>query len=89
MKRFLPAGIAILYAIVYLIVLANNIFWSVGDQTDVVRAGLAAAPLGVIVSSTYPGDRSGAFFAVTMCACINTVALYYIVRHFTRGSESN
>lgn len=88
MRRFLPGGTAVLYAIGYLIVLAKNIFWSVGDQTDVVRAGLAAAPLGIIVSFNYPGDRDGAFVAVTTCAGINAVALYYIVRWFTRRVEN-
>ena len=84
MNRFLSAGITALYLIVYSAVLANNIFWSVGDQTDVIRAGVAAVLLGIIVSFTYPGDRDGAFFAVTICACINAIAMYYIVRWFTR-----
>jgi hypothetical protein len=83
-RRRIPLVAAAIYAGIFLAVLIKSIVWSVGDQTDVIRAGIAAFPLGLIVSFAYPGGRNGAFAAVAVCAAINAVVIYFIVRRLVR-----
>jgi hypothetical protein len=83
MRRHIPLGAVIVYAGIFATVLIKNVVWSVGDQTDVIRAGLAAFPLGLIASFAYPGGRNGAFVAVSICAVINALAIYILARRFT------
>ncbi len=84
-RRRVPFVAVTAYAGIFLAVLIKNIVWPVGDQTDVIRAGIAAFPLGLIASFAYPGSRSGAFLAVSVCAAINAVAIYFLARHFCRS----
>ena len=86
-KRQLPILLALAYAAFYVAVLVKNVIYSVGDQTDVIRAGIAAFPLGWILSLKYPGGRNGAFVAVSCCALLNTLAIYYYTRSFVRNSN--
>ena len=62
---------------IYAGVLVENIYWPVGDQTDVIRAGIAAFPIGLLLSFFYPGGRNGAFFVVTLAAVLNAVLIFY------------
>lgn len=84
-RRRIPFVAATVYAGIFLAVLIKNIVWPVGDQTDVIRAGIAAFPLGLIVSFAYPGGRNGAFVTVSACAAINAVAIYFIARYLCRS----
>lgn len=83
MKR-LPLILSGCYLAIFSGVLIKNVYWSVGDQTDVIRPGIAAFPIGLWLSFNYPGDRNGAFVAVSMAAILNAVAIYYLTRRFTR-----
>jgi len=86
----IPIILAIAYLGVYTAVLVNNVYWPVGDQTDVIRAGLAAFPIGLLLSFSYPGEREGAFVAVSLAAVLNAVALFYLSRWAVRRfSNSN
>lgn len=87
MKR-LPITLAIAYLAVFAAVLANNVFWPGGDQTDVIRAGLAAFPVGYILAFSYPGGRTGAFVAVTLAALLNAFVIFYASRRFVRRNSS-
>jgi hypothetical protein len=80
--RRLPAVLAASYALLFAAVLMKNVIWPIGDQTDVIRAGIAAFPLGLIMSLSYPGGRDGAFVAVAICGALNTVILYFAIRWF-------
>jgi hypothetical protein len=86
MRRRLPFIVAGSYAAVYLAVLLKNVIWSVGDQTDVIRTGMAAFPLGLVASLTFPGGRNGAFIAVSVCAAVNVVVLFLLTRWFASHS---
>jgi hypothetical protein len=77
---------AIVYCAIFLSVLIKNVIWPVGDQTDVIHAGIAAFPLGLVVSFAYPGGREGAFVAVSVCAAINAAAIYLLARGWTRSA---
>ncbi len=81
-SRRLPTIAAAIYAVFFAAVLIKNIVWSVGDQTDVIRAGFAAFPLGVIMSFAYPGGRNGAFVAVAFCGAFNTALIYFLIKAF-------
>lgn len=83
MKR-LPLILSVSYLAIFTGVLIKNVYWSVGDQTDVIRTGIAAFPIGLWLSFNYPGDRNGAFVAVSLAAILNTIAIYYLTRHLTR-----
>lgn len=83
MKR-LPLMLSVCYLTIFAGVLIKNVFWSVGDQTDVIRPGIAAFPIGLWLSFNYPGDRNGAFVAVSMAAILNAIVIYYLTRRFTR-----
>jgi hypothetical protein len=87
LKKHLPLLLAIAYAASYVAVLVKNVVFSVGDQTDVIRAGIAAWPLGWVLSYTYPGGRNGAFIAVSCCALLNTLAIFYYIRSLFRNSS--
>jgi hypothetical protein len=87
LKRHLPILLSLAYAAFYVAVLVKNVIYSVGDQTDVIRAGIAALPLGWVLSLTYPGERNGAFVAVSCCALLNTIAIFYFTRSFIRNSN--
>jgi hypothetical protein len=54
--RRIPVVLALTYLAIYAGVLVKNIYWSVGDQTDVIRAGIAAFPIGLLLSFFYPGE---------------------------------
>jgi hypothetical protein len=69
-----------LYFLFFVGVLIKNVIWSVGDQTDVIRAGAAAFPLGLIVSVGYPGGRTGALLAVAICGLINCLLVFFFSR---------
>ncbi len=81
-RRHIPLLVTAAYLLVYATVLVNNTIWSVGDQTDVIRAGIAAFPLGLILSFAYPGGRTGAFVAVSACAAVNAVVIFVFARSF-------
>ena len=83
MKR-LPITLALIYLLIYSGVLMRHVFWSTGDQTDVVKAGLAAFPVGLLLSLFYPGERTGVFVAVTLAAALNAVLIFYISRWLIR-----
>ena len=85
LRRYLPLTAAAIYSWIFLSVLVKNVVWPVGDQTDVIRAGVAAFPLGLIASFAYPGGRNDAFVVVSACAAINAAAIYLIVRRLTRS----
>jgi hypothetical protein len=68
----------------YAAVLIKNLVWSAGDQTDVIRAGFAALPLGLITALTFPGGRREAFVAVSACAAINVACIFLLCRWFAR-----
>ena len=80
--RRLPGVLAASYALLFSAVLIKNVIWPVGDQTDVIRVGIAAFPLGLIMSLAYPGGRDGAFVAVAICGALNAVILYFAVTWF-------
>lgn len=82
-RKFVPAIVTSLYAIFFLVILSKSVFWEAGDQSDVVQAGIAAAPLGMVVSALYQGGRNAAFVAVTVCAGINAFAIYLVARRLT------
>ena len=86
-RNLIPALAVVLYGLVYSAVLMKNVFWSVGDQTDVIRCGIAALPLGYVISFVYPGGRTGAFVAVTLCAALNICILYFGLRHLLRPRQ--
>jgi hypothetical protein len=81
-RRHIPLLVTAAYVLIYATVLIKNTIWSVGDQTDVIRAGIAAFPLGLILSFGYPGGRTGAFVAVSVCAAINAVVIFFLTRSF-------
>lgn len=74
----LPAILTGLYVAFYLGVLIRNVYWSDGDQTDVIRTGIAAFPIGLLLSFAYPGGRTGAFVAVSMAAAGNALLIFWI-----------
>ena len=74
--RRIPIALTTTYLLVYMIVLVRNVVWSVGDQTDVIRAGIAPFPIGLLLSFSYPGDRNGAFVAVSLAAAFNAVIFF-------------
>ena len=76
MKR-IPMVLTIAYLSIYATVLIRNVWWPVGDQTDVIRAGVAAFPVGLLLSFVYPGGRNGAFVAVSLAAVLNATAIFY------------
>jgi len=82
----MPLAAVIGYSAIFLSVLIKNTIWSVGDQTDVIHVGIAAFPLGLLLSFAYPGGRQGAFVAVSVCALINAAAIYLLVRRWTRSA---
>jgi hypothetical protein len=82
LRQRLPMLLAGIYALFFTAVLVKNVIWSVGDQTDVIRVGLAAFPLGLITSFVYPGGREGAFVAVGVCGALNTWVIYLLSRWF-------
>jgi hypothetical protein len=87
LKRHLPILLALAYAAFYVAVLVKNVIYSVGDQTDVIRAGIAALPLGWVLAFTYPGGRNGAFVAVSCCALLNTIAIFFYTHSLVRNSS--
>ena len=87
MKR-LPAFLTIAYLSFYIAVLGRSVIWSVGDQTDVIMAGLAAFPIGFFLSFSYPGGRTGAFVAVSIAAAVNAVCIFYVTRWVVRWAVS-
>ena len=87
LKKYLPHFVAITYAAIYVGILLKNVVYSVSDQTDVIRAGIAAFPFGWVLSYVYLGDRNGAFFAVSCCAVLNTFAIFYYTRSLIRNSN--
>jgi len=82
--RRIPVVLALTYLAIYAGVLVKNIYWPVGDQTDVIRAGIAAFPTGLLLSLFYPGGRYGAFFVVTLAAILNAVLIFYASRRVIR-----
>jgi len=87
MKR-IPMFLTIAYLSIYTVVLIRNVWWPVGDQTDVIRAGIAAFPIGLLLSFVYPGERNGAFIAVSLAAVLNATLIFYVsrlaIRHFLK-----
>ena len=86
--RRMPIILAMVYLVIFTAVLVRNLFWPAGDQTDVIRAGIAAFPFGLVLSFFYPGGRNGAFVAVSMMAVLNAVAIYclsaLVIRRFSK-----
>jgi len=82
--RRLPLILAGVYLAIYTTVLVNNVYWPVGDQTDVIRAGFAAFPIGLWLSFSYPGERGGAFVAVSLAAVLNAVLIFFVSRWLIR-----
>ena len=82
--RRIPVVLALTYLAIYAGVLVKNIYWPVGDQTDVIRAGIAAFPIGLLLSFFYPGGSYGAFFVVTLAAILNAVLIFYASRRVIR-----
>jgi hypothetical protein len=74
----LPLILSAAYLVMYAAVLLKNVVWSVGDQTDVVRTGIAAFPLGLLISVGYPGGRAGAFMAVSVAAVLNALIILVV-----------
>lgn len=83
-RKFVPGVLTAGYLVFYLVVLLNNTIWSVGDQTDVIRTGAAAFPIGLLLSFMYPGTRDGAFAAISICAVLNAVVIYLVSRWHVR-----
>ena len=87
MKR-LPLILSVCYLAIFSGVLIKNVYWSVGDQTDVIRVGIASFPIGLVLSFIYPGDRNGAFVAVSLAGVLNALAIYYLARRYTRHNST-
>jgi hypothetical protein len=94
LMRRIPVILTVAYLAIVAIVLVKNVIWSIGDQTDVIRVGLATFPIGLILSFVYPGGRNGAFVAVSLPALLNAAVIFYLSRWVTRrfsnaaGSDS-
>ena len=86
MKR-LPLILSVTYLAVFVGILIKNVCWPVGDQTDVIRVGIASFPIGLLLSFSYPGDRNGAFVAVSLAAILNAGAIYYLARRYVRQNS--
>jgi hypothetical protein len=86
MKR-MPVILAVLYLTIFTTVLLRNVHGG-GDQVDVINTGIASFPLGLILSLFYPGERNGAFIAVSLAAFLNAVSIFYVsrwaIRRFSR-----
>jgi len=78
--RRIPLILAVIYLTIFTTVLLRNVYWSIGDQTDVIYTGIAAFPLGLILSLFYPGERNGAFICVSVAAVLNAVLIFYVSR---------
>jgi hypothetical protein len=87
LKEYLPHLLTTGYAFFYSAVLVKNVVYSVGDQTDVIRAGIAAFPLGLLLSFAYPGGRTGAFVAVSCCALLNAIAIFCYTHSLVRRNS--
>jgi hypothetical protein len=87
MKRT-PLILTMAYLTLFASVLIKNVCWSVGDQTDVIRVGIASFPIGLILSFTYPGDRNGAFAAVSLAALLNAAIIYFVARRIIQRSRT-
>ena len=88
MKKRIPITLTIAYLLIYATVLVRNVVWSIGDQTDVIRAGFAAFPVGLFLSFAYPGERNGAFVAVSLAAVLNAVAIFYLSSWIVRRNSN-
>jgi len=82
--RRIPAILTVAYLIIFAIVFVKNVYWPVGDQTDVIRVGIASFPIGFFLSFAYPGGRNGAFLAVSLPALLNAAAIFYVSRWMIR-----
>jgi hypothetical protein len=85
MKR-MPLILTVTYLMIFTSVLVRYACWPIGDQTDVVKVGIASFPIGLLLSFVYPGGRTGAFAAVSLAALLNAMAIYYLTRKFIRQS---
>jgi hypothetical protein len=76
MKR-IPVALTVAYLSIYTTVLIQSLWWPVGDQTDVIRAGIAVFPIGLLLSFFYPEGLNDAFIAVSLAAVLNAAAIFY------------
>ncbi|MFZ1918436.1 MAG: hypothetical protein WAU58_12745 [Terriglobales bacterium] len=82
--RRIPEIVTVSYLAFFTTILAKNVLWPAGDQTDVIRVGVASFPLGLFLSFAYPGDRSGAFVVVSLAAVLNAMVIFYLSRWIIR-----
>jgi len=68
------------YVTLFLAVFVNNVFWPVGDDTDVIRVGLAALPASLLTAPFAVGNRNEVFALLAFAATLNTVGIYVITR---------
>lgn len=86
-KRKWPLLLAILYLVFYFVILYKNVVYSVGDQTDSIRAGVAAFPLGLVLAFVYPGGRDETFFVISLAAIINAAIIYFVPHWYYKQTD--
>jgi hypothetical protein len=79
-----PIAVSIVYLGIFAGVLVRNVWWPVWGSDRRHLNWSRCFPIGLLLSVSYPGERTGAFVAVSLAAVSNAVVIFYISRWIIR-----